>query len=280
MSPNNGKNIINFDAVRAHKREDKELDFMPQTNDRNTRRTVNNSQTRSSNTQKLNNKSKGKQNVRNSYNSSKKQYKSSLKKNYVKVSKLVAAGMLSASMLLGGVAGYNISNANTGNVEYTLDEYNPTDLFNATNDLIQNVAEDTYFNAHPDDEASFNRYSLESYNEVSVAGNGKVTLKLNYSRLDSSSTNGVDSKSIDVNLPQDFGKNVYLPYKELRETSSRATKTEKEKMSYWLNINSDITDLTNGLERYIENTRDKEYAKSAQTTLDDSRINMDEDGER
>ena len=280
MIHNNGKNIINFDAVRAHKREDKELDFMPQTNDRNTRRTVNNSQTRSSNTQKLNNKSKGKQNVRNSYNSSKKQYKSSLKKNYVKVSKLVAAGMLSASMLLGGVAGYNISNANTGNVEYTLDEYNPTDLFNATNDLIQNVAEDTYFNAHPDDEASFNRYSLESYNEVSVAGNVKVTLKLNYSRLDSSSTNGVDSKSIDVNLPQDFGKNVYLPYKELRETSSRATKTEKEKMSYWLNINSDITDLTNGLERYIENTRDKEYAKSAQTTLDDSRINMDEDGER
>ena len=31
MSPNNGKNIIDLNAVRAHKKDDREIQFTPQT---------------------------------------------------------------------------------------------------------------------------------------------------------------------------------------------------------------------------------------------------------
>lgn len=277
MSPNDGKNIIDLNAVRAHKREDRELDFIPLTSRQNSRPAVNRSTTRRP-TPRRASTSKEKRNVRNSCSHSKRKYQSSLKKNYIKVTKLVAAGSLAVSLALGGFAGYQINNHNTANIEYNLNEYNPTNMFNSTNNLVKTVAQDTYFDAHPDKEDSFKRYNLESYNEISVANNGDITLRLNYSRFDSSFSGGVDSKSVDVKLPKDFGKDVYLPYKALRETSSNATEEEKDKMSYWLKINSNITDLSDGLEHYIENTQDKEYAEAAKTALDNSRINSDDDG--
>ena len=220
-----------------------------------------------------------KRDVRNSYSHTNRRYQSSLKKNYIKLSKLVAAGALAASLALGGFAGYQISNHNTGSVEYSLDEYNPTDLFNATNDLIKEVAEDKLFEDEPDVEETLSDYYLESYNEESITHfTGDVTLKLNYINRNPRDPYKRSYIEKSVTLPRDFGKNVYLPYKDLRETSQAATDNDKAKTSYWLKINTDINNLTNGLETYINESKDKEYTKAAQDILDNSKIIDDDEG--
>ena len=43
MSPNNGKNIIDLNAVRAHKKDDREIQFTPQTSSRSSKQPVNRS---------------------------------------------------------------------------------------------------------------------------------------------------------------------------------------------------------------------------------------------
>ena len=279
MSPNNSKNIINLDAVRAHKRNDRELDFIPQTSSRNSRQTVNRATTRNSTPRRRTNTSTQKRDIRNSYNHSPKKYKSSLNKNYVKISKLVAAGALAASLAIGAFVGAKINSNVTGNTAYTLDEYNPTDLFNSTNDLIIDVAEDTLIKDNPDVEETLGDYYLESYNEDSVTRfTGEVTLKLNYINSDPRDQSKPRLVEKYVNLPNDFGKNVYIPYKDLREASQHATDSDKSKTSYWLKINSTTTNLTNGLESYISETKDKEYSETAQEVLAGSKIIDDDEG--
>lgn len=276
MSPNNGKNIINLNAVRAHKKDTIEIDFTPQISSQRSRQTVNKSTTRRPTT------SKQKRNVRNSYSHSNKRYQSSLKKNYIKLSKLVATGSLAVSLALGGFAGYQISNHNTGNVEYSLNEYDPTELFNATNELVKDVAEDTLFEKEPNMKETLSDYYLESYNEESISYfSGSVTLQLNYINRDRNDTSKSRYLPVKIELPNDFGKNVYLSYKNLRDTSQQASDEEKEKTSYWLKINKATNDLSQGLETYIKEAKDKEYSENAQSILDDAKIkNTDDDGER
>lgn len=276
MSPNNGKNIINLNAVRAHKKDTIEIDFTPQISSQRSRQTVNKSTTRRPTT------SKPKRNVRNSYSHSNKRYQSSLKKNYIKLSKLVATGSLAVSLALGGFAGYQISNHNTGNVEYSLNEYDPTELFNATNELVKDVAEDTLFEKEPNMKETLSDYYLESYNEESISYfSGSVTLQLNYINRDRNDTSKSRYLPVKIELPNDFGKNVYLSYKNLRDTSQQASDEEKEKTSYWLKINKATNDLSQGLETYIKEAKDKEYSENAQSILDDAKIkNTDDDGER
>ena len=278
MSPNNGKNIIDLNAVRAHKKDDREIQFTPQTSSRSSNQPVNSATPRRPTPRRRTNASNQKRNVRNSYSHRSQKYQSSLKKNYIKISKLVAAGALAASLALGGFAGYQISNHNTGSVEYSLDEYNPTDLFNATNDLIKEVAEDKLFEDEPDVEETLSDY-YESYNEESITHfTGDVTLKLNYINRNPRDPYKRSYIEKSVTLPRDFGKNVYLPYKDLRETSQAATDNDKAKTSYWLKINTDINNLTNGLETYINESKDKEYTKAAQDILDNSKIIDDDEG--
>lgn len=279
MSPNNGKNIIDLNAVRAHKKDDREIQFTPQTSSRSSNQPVNRATTRRPTPRRRTNASNQKRDVRNSYSHTNRRYQSSLKKNYIKLSKLVAVGALAASLALGGFAGYQISNHNTGSVEYSLDEYNPTDLFNATNDLIKEVAEDKLFEDEPDVEETLSDYYLESYNEESITHfTGDVTLKLNYINRNPRDPYKRSYIEKSVTLPRDFGKNVYLPYKDLRETSQAATDNDKAKTSYWLKINTDINNLTNGLETYINESKDKEYTKAAQDILDNSKIIDDDEG--
>lgn len=279
MSPNNGKNIIDLNAVRAHKKDDREIQFTPQTSSRSSNQPVNSATPRRPTPRRRTNASNQKRNVRNSYSHRSQKYQSSLKKNYIKISKLVAAGALAASLALGGFAGYQISNHNTGSVEYSLDEYNPTDLFNATNDLIKEVAEDKLFEDEPDVEETLSDYYLESYNEESITHfTGDVTLKLNYINRNPRDPYKRSYIEKSVTLPRDFGKNVYLPYKDLRETSQAATDNDKAKTSYWLKINTDINNLTNRLETYINESKDKEYTKAAQDILDNSKIIDDDEG--
>ena len=45
-----------------------------------------------------------------------------------------------------------------------------------------------------------------------------------------------------------------------------------------LKINTDINNLTNGLETYINESKDKEYTKAAQDILDNSKIIDDDEG--
>lgn len=281
MSPNNGKNIIDLNAVRAHKKDDRELDFTPQISSQNSRRTVNRSTTRRPTPRRRTNTSDQKRDVRNSYSHSNRRYQSSLKKNYIKLSKLVAAGALAASLALGGFAGYQISNHNTGSVEYSLDKYDPTELFNGTNELVKDVAEDTLFEKQPDMEDTLSNYYLESYNEASVSPfYGDVTLRLNYINKDPRDRSKSNYIAIKVDLPKDFAKNVYLPYKDLRDTSQTATDKEKSKTSYWLKINEATNDLSQGLETYIKEAEDKEYSETAQSILDNAKIKDADDGER
>lgn len=279
MSPNNGKNIIDLNAVRAHKKDNREIQFTPQTSSKIYKQPVDQSSARRPTPRRRTNTSNQKRDVPNSYSHRNQKYQSSFKKNYIKLSKLVAAGALAASLALGGFAGYQISNHNTGSVEYSLDEYNPTDLFNNTNDLIKEVAEDKLFEDEPDLEETLSDYYLESYNEESITHfTGDVTLTLNYVNKnphDIYKRSYIEKK---VDLPTDFGKNVYLPYKNLRETSQAATDNDKAKTSYWLKINTDINNLTNGLETYINETKDKEYTKAAQDILDNSKIIDDDEG--
>lgn len=276
MSPNNGKNIIDLNAVRAHKKDNRELDFMPLTSSQNSRQTVNRSTTRRPTPRRSTSTSNQKRNVRNSYSHSNRKYQASLKKNYIKVGKLVAAGALAATIALGGFTGYQFSNHNNGNVEYSLDEYDPTELFYATDELVEEVAEDILLDGQPDMKETLRDYYLESYNESSVTPFfNSVTLKLNYIHKDPTKAKHIPKE---VTLPKDFAEYVYLPYKDLRETSQKATDKEKEKTSYWLKINKNVTDLTNGLETYIETTQDKQYVNSAKTVLDDSKLIDDDEG--
>lgn len=276
MSPNNGKNIINLDAVRAHKTDDRELQFTPQTSSRNSRHTVNRSTTRRPTPRRRPNPQNGKRDLRNSYSHSRKNYQASLKKNYEKLLKLVATGLISASLLVGGVVGYNINNHITGNIEYSLDEYNPTELFNGTNEFIKEVAEDKALSEHPNLEDTLSDYYIESYNESSVSPfYGAVTLQLNYINRDPRDTTKSNFIPIEVTLPKDFAKNVYLPYKDLRDTSQQASSEKKEKTSYWLKINKSTTELTDGLKEYSRTTEDKQYSDLAQTVLDNAKTTDD-----
>ena len=280
MSPNNDKNVINLNAVRAHKKDNREIDYTPQISSQNSRRTVNRSTTRHPTSRRRTNTSSQKRDVRNSYSHSNKSYQASLKKNYIKLSKLVAAGALAASLALGGFAGYQISNHNTGSVEYSLDEYNPTDLFNATNDLIKEVAEDKLFEDEPDVEETLSDYYLESYNEESITHfTGDVTLKLNYINRNPRDPYKRSYIEKSVTLPRDFGKNVYLPYKDLRDISQAATDNEKTKTSYWLKINKATNNLSQGLETYIKEAEDKEYSETVQSILDDAKTKSTDDDE-
>lgn len=282
MSPNNGKNIINLNAVRAHKKDNREIQFTPQTSSRSSQQPVNRSTTRRPTPRRRTNTSNQKRDVRNSYSHRNQKYQSSFKKNYIKISKLVAAGALAVSLALGGFAGYQISNHNTGSVEYSLDEYDFTELFNGTNELVKDVAEDTLFENKPDIEETLSDYYLESYNEDSITYfTGDVTLKLNYINRDPRDPYKPSYIEKYVTLPRDFGKNVYLPYKDLRDTSQAATDNEKSKTSYWLKINKTTNNLSHGLETYIKEAKDKEYRENAQSILDDAKIkNTDDDGER
>ena len=58
----------------------------------------------------------------------------------------------------------------------------------------------------------------------------------------------------------------------------RKLHNDKAKTSYWLKINTDINNLTNGLETYINESKDKEYTKAAQDILDNSKIIDDDEG--
>lgn len=81
---------------------------------------------------------------------------------------------------------------------------------------------------------------------------------------------GVNSKSIEVKLPKDFAKDVYLNYSDLRK-SSRVSDERKEKTSYWLKMNKCVTNLKDGLNNYIQNTEDKDYSKAAKDVLENSK---------
>lgn len=212
--------------------------------------------------------------VRRPSHNKKRNYSSSRRRNAKHIcNKLIATGMLSAAVLLGGVAGYNMHNANLASTEYSLDNYDKTELFNNTDNLIEQVAENTYFEKNPDIKDSFDGYFLESYNEVSISGGaGDVTLRLNYSKLSHDFSGGVNSKSIEVKLPKDFAKDVYLNYSDLRK-SSRVSDERKEKTSYWLKMNKCVTNLKDGLNNYIQNTEDKDYSKAAKDVLENSKIN-------
>ena len=85
--------------------------------------------------------------------------------------------------------------------------------------------------------------------------------------------------AVEVDLPKDFAKNVYLPYKDLRDTSQKATDNEKAKTSYWLKINKATNDLSQGLESYSREADDKEYSETAQSILDDSKVKNTDDDE-
>lgn len=276
MSPNNGKNIIDLNAVRAHKKDDREIDFTPQISSQNSRRTVNRSTNRRPTPRRRTTTSNSKRNVRNSYSHSNRRYQSSLKKNYIKLSKLVATGALAASLALGGFVGYQISNHNTGSVEYSLDEYDPTELFKATNELVKDVAEDTLFEKEPNMKETLSDYYLESYNEESISYfSGSVTLQLNYINRERNDTSKSRYLPVKIELPKDFAKNVYLSYKDLRDTSQQASDKEKEKTSYWLKINKHTTELTDGLEEYSKTSKDKQYIDLAQTVLDKAKTTDD-----
>lgn len=278
MSPNNGKNIIDLNAVRAHKKDDRELDFTPQISSQNSRRTVNRSTTRRPTPRRRTNTSNQKRDLRNSYSHRNQKYQSSFKKNYIKISKLSSAVILSAMLAFGNFTGYQISNYNTGNVEYSLDEYNPTELFNSTNKLVKDVAEDTLLTQNPDIQDTLHDYYLESYNETYITRfTNSVTLTLNYVNRDLSKISKTNPIQLKVDLPKDFAKNVYLPYKDLRDISQAATNKEKNKTSYWLKINKATNNLTQGLETYIKETEDNEYDKAAQSVLDDAKINNSDD---
>lgn len=280
MSPNNGKNVIDLNAVRAHKKDNREIDFTPQISSQNSRRTVNRSTTRRPTPRRRTNTSNQKRDVRNSYSHRNQKYQSSFSKNYLKLSKLLAAGIISTSLFIGGLTGYQISNHNIGSTEYSLKEYNPTELFNGTNELVKDVAEDTLFEEKPNMEDTLSDYYLESYNEVSVAPfYGSVTLQLNYINKDPRDTSKSDFIPVKVDLPKDFAKNVYLPYKDLRDTSQKATDNEKAKTSYWLKINKATNDLNQGLESYSKEADDKEYSETAQSILDDSKVKNTDDDE-
>ncbi len=273
MSPNEGKNIINLNAVRAHKKENREIDFIPQVSrsSRNSEYTHDKSTTQ----RRRSTNSREKRNVRNSYNHTNKKYNSSLKKNYVKIKRSIVTGTLAATLALGGLVGYQVGSHTTGNIEYSLDEYNPTDLFNGTNNLIKTVADDTLIKDMPEVKENLTGYYLDTYKEYTVSPlDGDVKLKLNYTSRDPKDS----AKSVIVSLPKDFAKKVYLPYKDLRETSHETTNKEKEKASYWLKINKNVTDLTNGLETYIETTKDKQYVDSAKTVLDNAKLIDDDEG--
>lgn len=280
MSPNNGKNVIDLNAVRAHKKDNREIDFTPQISSQNSRRTVNRSTTRRPTPRRRTNTSNQKRDVRNSYSHRNQKYQSSFSKNYLKLSKLLAAGIISTSLFIGGLTGYQISNHNIGSTEYSLKEYNPTELFNGTNELVKDVAEDTLFEEKPNMEDTLSDYYLESYKEVSVAPfYGSVTLQLNYINKDPRDTSKSDFIPVKVDLPKDFAKNVYLPYKDLRDTSQKATDNEKAKTSYWLKINKATNDLSQGLESYSKEADDKEYSETAQSILDDSKVKNTDDDE-
>lgn len=198
-------------------------------------------------------------------------YSSSRKRNTKLIcNRLIAAGMLSAAVLLGGTTYSHINDARLASTEYSLDDYDKSEIFHNTNDLIQYVAEDTYFEKNPDDKILFDDYYLESYNEASVCGSD-VTLKLNYTKLSREFEGGIDSKSINVTLPKDFAKDVYLNYKDLRD-SSRVSDEKKEKTAYWLKMNSCVTNLKDGLNNYIKNTSNKDYSNSAKNALKNSKI--------
>ena len=220
MSPNDDNNVINLNAVRAHKKENREIDFIPQVS-RNSRNSEYTHNVRSTTQRRHSASSREKRNVRNSYNHSNRKYQASLKKNYIKVGKLVAAGALAATIALGGFTGYQFSNHNNGNVEYSLDEYDPTELFYATDELVEEVAEDILLDEQPDMKETLSDYYLESYNESSVAPFfNSVTLKLNYIHKDPTKAKHIPKE---VTLPKDLAEYVYLPYKDLREASQKAT---------------------------------------------------------
>ena len=214
-----------------------------------------------------NTKNNNPQPIRKPNPNKKRNYSSSRKRN---AQRLIAAGMLSAEVLLGGVVGSSINNARIASTEYSLDEYDKTELFKNTNNLIQYVAEDTYFEKNPNDKSLINDYSLESYNEANICGSD-VTLKLNYTKVSYEFDSGVDSKSINVKLPKDFAKDVYLHYKDLRD-SSNVSNEKKEKTAYWLKMNKCVTNLKDGLNDYIENSTNKDYSDSAKDVLKNSKI--------
>lgn len=273
-------NIINFNSVKNQysKEATNELDLeylkmlsrQPKSPNRNRKEPNNHNRRR---TAQENNHNRHRPVRRPSHNK-KRNYSSSRRRNAKHIcNKLIATGMLSAAVLLGGVTGYNMHNANLASTEYSLDNYDKTELFNNTDNLIEQVAENTYFENNPDIKDSFDGYFLESYNEVSISGGaGDVTLRLNYSKLSHDFSGGVNSKSIEVKLPKDFAKDVYLNYSDLRK-SSRVSDERKEKTSYWLKMNKCVTNLKDGLNNYIQNTEDKDYSKAAKDVLENSKIN-------
>ena len=198
-------------------------------------------------------------------------------KNNIHLSKNFKKGLVAviaaASLAVGGAAvGYNYATETTGNAEYSLNEYNASNMFTSTDDLIKHVASDTYFNVHPDEIIRFEDYTLQDYNEISVSSSGDVKLMLNYVHFDSSIKGGVDSRSVPVSLPEDFGKDVYLNYKKMRETSQSFSDDEKGKVSYMIAMNKCVINLRDGLTDYINNAQSKDFKEAAQGALDGSKV--------
>lgn len=196
-----------------------------------------------------------------------KAYEASLKRNGKKLSKSLAIALSVGALAIGGLVGSRINAQVQGNQEYVLNDYSPKELFDQTNLLIQDVAENTYFEEHPDEKDEFKGYDLESYTEQSVyKAGGEVTLKLNYSKYSTNGT-GMESKSCVVTLPEDFAKDVYLGYKDLRQTSN-VDESKKEKTAYWMKMNKSVGELVDGLNHYIENSKDKDVVESAKDALE------------
>lgn len=259
MNSTYDKNKINLASIRAHDMEQQLPSFMPpQSRKRKaTPRTISGSPKKAKMT-------KYTASTKNNFH---------LSKNFKKgLTTVIAAATLA---LGGGAIGYNFATENTGNVEYSLDTYNPSDMFTATDNLIKNVAKSTYFSMHPDETKRFEGFNLQSYTERVVSSNGDVSLMLNFTKPDSSLQGGVDSRSVPVSLPKDFGKDVYLNYKELREKSQSFTEDEKGTVSYMIAMNSCVNKLRDGLNNYINNTKNNNYKEAAQGALNSSKVNMD-----
>ena len=263
---NNGRNVplvnsngFDFNSVRRHAAQQRQ---------NNPRQTAHPRQARPSGQRRPTPR-----NIRNSPNSKKGQrYNASMKKNphLITLTRKAAAIALSAALALGGVAGYGISsiqNTVANNSSYSLDQYDSSEMFSATDNLIKKMLLD---NAQMPEDIK-DRAVITSYSEMVTSSNeAKLAFTYDYYDVDAH-----EQKSDQTwgTLPADFTEYVYNNYREVKEIEQNTPEEEKGRVSYWLQINSAVNNLEQGLTTYVSKTQDNDYAKSAQSILDNSSTN-------
>lgn len=194
---------------------------------------------------------------------------------------LVAVSLAGVGVGIGATIGNIHTTHSIESAQETMNTYSPTALLNETENLINATAKQEYAKQFPHDADTYRSGTLIGISPVisDAPPEEKTTILLHYSCYDPDAVDQTTVRTMNVRLSNDFVNDVCTPYFKLRDTMESIPEGDLNKIDSWIKLDGPVQELTEGLQKYAENTKDKSYGEDAKQVLEDSSANRDNDGD-